>query len=357
VKLSASVNSGADLLRRIEGWGEADPLDGFTHETVDSILNTLQTLAPLLLGKNALDINQLNIVMQEISRDTPLAIGAIDIALWDMFGKYRRAPIYSLLGGTCGSSSFPLLWPFSSQTVMDDSLMIPDLMRQGFRTFMLKMGGERDDIQQQIDRVRSINETYPAEKIFFCADANQGWSLAQARQFVEGIRGLRIDFIEQPLNSTRDCDMALLKQLGGNLKFSADESAQTPGDVKRCLKTDDFDYISLKVSKNGGISRMKEIASACRVMGKKVLINSMLELGITQAAALHVAATCTNLLNCGHCFMSTLRTKDDVTNFKTFIREAVVHLPEGEGCYGLGIEIDQDKLEQYSVRETILFTK
>lgn len=359
VKISAGVNSGADLLRRIEGWGEADPREGDFHETIDSVLGTLQTFAPVLLGKNALEINQLNILMQEISRDTPLAVGAIDIALWDIFGKFHRAPIHRLLGGTCGSCSLPLLWPIPSQTQMDDSLMIPDLMRQGFRTIVLKMGGGDDNIQHQIDRVRSINDRFSPEKIQIVVDVNQGWSLTQATQFINGIKGVRVEYIEQPLNVSCDRDISRLKLPGCNIKISSDESALTPSGMRSCLQTDDCDYISLNVGAHGGISRMKEVANACKVMGKKVVTSSVSdsELGISQAAGLHVAVTCANLLNCGHGFMTTLLAIDDVTNFKSMIRGGSVFLPQGEDSFGLGILVDLEKLEHYSMRETILFTK
>lgn len=357
VRITASMSGGNDLLRRIEGWGEADPLNGFTHETIDSILATLQTLAPVLLGKNAFEINQLNILMHEISRDATLAVGSIDIALWDLVGKARRAPVYALLGGTCGRNSFPLLWPLANQAVLDDNLMIPDLMRKGFRTFMLKMGGEDDNVAKQILRVKSINDDYAADKIVICVDVNQGWSLEQAIQFICGVRGRRVNFIEQPLRAACDEEMEVLRQLGGGFKFAADESAQTVADTRRCLRSIHFDYISLKVGKSGGITRMKEMAGACRVMGKRILVSSFLELGIAQAAALHVAATCDNLLDCGHSFMSTLRTKDDITNFRDYIRNAVVRLPEGTESHGLGVTVDLEKLERYAVREPVSFVK
>jgi len=39
---------------------------------------------------------------------------------------------------------------------------------------------------------------------------------------------------------------------------------------------------------------------------------------------LHLAATLPNLLDCGHCFISTLRLKDDVTDFGSLVHEGVV---------------------------------
>ena len=72
----------------------------------------------------------------------------------------------------------------------------------------------------------------------------------------------------------------------------------------------------------------------------------MIELGVSQAAALHLGAALPNLLDCGHCFMSTLRLADDVTNFGWRIKNAVAHVPQN--APGLGIELDEKRLARYS---------
>ena len=74
-------------------------------------------------------------------------------------------------------------------------------------------------------------------------------------------------------------------------------------------------------------------------------MNSMLEFGISQAAALHLGCSTPNLLDCGHCYMSTLRLSDDVTDFTNHIEEAIARPPDGAG---LGIRIDHEKVERYS---------
>ena len=50
-------------------------------------------------------------------------------------------------------------------------------------------------------------------------------------------------------------------------------------------------------------------------------MNSMAEFGVTQAATLQLAVTMPNLIDVGHCFMSTLRLKEDPTDFSSFVRE------------------------------------
>ncbi|HET7344155.1 MAG TPA: enolase C-terminal domain-like protein [Methylomirabilota bacterium] len=60
----------------------------------------LRVLKPLVLGQDPLDRERLWQAMWQRSRSTTLrAIGAVDVALWDLGGKIAGLPIHRLLGG------------------------------------------------------------------------------------------------------------------------------------------------------------------------------------------------------------------------------------------------------------------
>ena len=62
---------------------------------------TIPTLAEWLLGRNALGREELyNTAKQTLSGFMRMGLGVVDIALWDLAGKYYDAPVYELLGGT-----------------------------------------------------------------------------------------------------------------------------------------------------------------------------------------------------------------------------------------------------------------
>jgi galactonate dehydratase len=66
-----------------------------------------ETLAPRLLGADPLRIEYLNASMTTLpvaQASTGVeyrAASALDIALWDLFGKYCGQPVHQMLGGTC----------------------------------------------------------------------------------------------------------------------------------------------------------------------------------------------------------------------------------------------------------------
>ena len=80
-------------------------------------------------------------------------------------------------------------------------------------------------------------------------------------------------------------------------------------------------------------------------------MNSMLEFGITQAASLQHAVTIRNLMDFGHAYMSTMRLAEDPTDFSSFVRAGVVHLPS---TAGLGIEVDESHVRRLAVDSFIL---
>ncbi len=84
---------------------------GETFYAVEPVISHIhQTCAPYLLGKNPLDIdkhshNFLNTYLGFSSVGVEMrAASAIDIGLWDIFGKSTNQPIYQLLGGKTNTS-------------------------------------------------------------------------------------------------------------------------------------------------------------------------------------------------------------------------------------------------------------
>ena len=72
----------------------------------------LPMFAPSLLGRSALDREEIyNDAKQALRQQAGMGIGVVDIALWDLAGKFCEAPIYELLGGSrrrlpCYASTF-----------------------------------------------------------------------------------------------------------------------------------------------------------------------------------------------------------------------------------------------------------
>ncbi len=206
---------------------------------------------------------------------------------------------------------------------------------------MIKMGAL--PIADEVKRVIAVTEHF-GDEISIIIDANQGWEVSETIEFIDGIHGYQPDLIEQPIERG---DMESLKRIHEHSPFllSADESVTTVSDAARLIREKAVDVFSIKISKNGGLDKSRQIAQMADGFGLKCLMNSMLEFGITQAASLQLGCTLSNLIDLGHAYGSVLRMSDDVTDFAQNISDGVVTVPRGAG---LGVTLNEEKLKKYT---------
>ena len=325
----------------IVGLGEADPMSPFTAETPASVMTvTRDVIAPHLIGREPKQIAMVESTLDDVIEGNLTARGAVNMALYDIIGKVNDLPIHTLLGGL-RYGKLPLLFGVGSGTPEETLAVIEAQMETGCRCFMIKMGAL--PIAAEIKRVIAVKEQF-GDAISIIIDANQGWEVAEAIEFIDGIKGHQADLIEQPIKRG---DMEGLKRIHEHSPFllSADESVTTVNDAAELIREKAVDVFSIKISKNGGLDKSRQIAQMADGFGLRCLMNSMLEFGISQAASLQLGCTLSNLIDLGHAYGSVLRMSDDITDFGQNISEAVVTIPSASG---LGVTIDEEKLKKYT---------
>lgn len=326
----------------VEGWGEANPHITFTGETSADDARVLRdTLLPAVLSLASPTPGRVDAMLDAAVAKHLSAKGAISMALLDILGKRLGAPVSTLLGGAL-HDRLPVLWPLSNGTADDDIPVIEEKAALGFASFMLKMG--TSPIPDEIRRVGQLEARY-GDRIKLIADANQGWTLEQSREFLAGVAGSNLAFVEQPTPKDEFDGMAALAKSTG-LSISADESIVSLADAARLGTLGAASVFSIKDSKNGGPLRAQKISAVAEAFGIRCYMNSMIEFGITQAASLQHAATIANLIDVGHAYMSTLRLAEDPTDFSTFVRDGIVHVPTGAG---LGVQVDEAHVRRLAV--------
>ncbi len=324
----------------IIGLGEADPLIPFTTETYESVMIVIRDkIAPLIIGKNPVDIFEIETELDRKIQGNLLARGAINMALFDIKGKSENLPVHNFLG-KLQQQKIPLFIAIGSGTPVEDAIAIEELIRKKYFGVMIKMGAL--PIPQEIKRMISAKKKFD-EKIVIFIDANQGWTIEETHQFVDGVRDFPPAIIEQPVERENINALKTIRSSSGIL-ISADESIVSLQDAKKLVETGAVDVFSIKVSKNGGLSKSRAITDLAQKNGIRCLMNSMLEFGISQAASLQLAATLPNLTNTGHAYGSVLRMTDDITDFAENISYSVVAVPQKPG---LGVSLDEKKLQKY----------
>lgn len=331
----------------VTGWGEANPSLSFTGESsADAVRVLNENLLPAVLGRANPEPGRIDLLLDAIVPKHLCAKGAVTMALLDILGKRLRAPVATLLGGVL-RESLPVLWPLSNGTADDDIRVIDEKAAEGYVSFMLKMGSS--PVVDEVRRVATLEARY-GNRLKFIADANQGWTLEDARTFLQGVEGSSLAFVEQPVKKDDLEGMAALAA-STRLPISADESVVGPAHAAEIAKLGAASVFSIKSSKNGGPLRAQRIAAVAQAFGIRCYMNSMLEFGVTQAASLQHAVTLPNLFDAGHAYMSTLRIVEDPTDFSSLVRNGTVHFPHRDG---LGVQVDEAHVRRMAVATRVL---
>ncbi len=285
-----TVHSAEDIIVKVIadsgeiGFGNAPPTAVITGDSQDSIIAAIRdTLAPKLVG---MEVDNLEGVMAAL--DTGMlhnssAKAALDIAVYDLFGKRYGLPLYKLFGGYCRSMETDLTISLNEpEEMVRDSL---EAVAEGYTALKLKVG---NDPALDIRRVQAIRDAVgPAVKIRL--DANQGWNAKEAVRTICRFEadGLDIELIEQPVKAH---DFDGLKYVTDHVEtdIMADESAFGPYEVFRLLSLRACDLVNIKLMKAGGLSNAVKIAHFAETMGIQCMMGCMLEskVGITAAASL-----------------------------------------------------------------------
>lgn len=286
-----SVDSVRDVVIRIEtdsgivGYGEAPPTGKITGDTKGGILGAIEDhIQPSLMGREAGDLDGNLAVLEECIVGNTSAKAAVDMALYDIWGKSLKAPLYRLFGGMKKNLETDVTVSVNEPDEMvKDSVKAVDL---GYKTLKIKVGKETE---RDFDRIRAIRDAI-GPKVKIRIDANQGWSPSQAVKILGKMEeaGFDIELVEQPVKAL---DLNGMTYVTANtyIPVVADESAWSPADVLEIFRRKAADMVNIKLMKCGGLVNAMKIVAISEIFGAEVMVGSMLEGPISASAAVHLA--------------------------------------------------------------------
>jgi len=158
----------------VTGYGEAAPIADYFGETQETAVEVLRHyLAPLLIGKDPLNVRDRVLEMDRVIPRNPCSKAGIDIALHDLKGKALGCPVWSLLGGKT-QTEIPLTFVVGIDKSIDK--MVDKAMsaqKAGFSTVKVK-GGE--DVRQDLERLTLLRRGMGPDGPWLRLDANTGYN-------------------------------------------------------------------------------------------------------------------------------------------------------------------------------------
>ncbi|MBI3681434.1 MAG: mandelate racemase/muconate lactonizing enzyme family protein [Acidobacteria bacterium] len=240
--------------------------------------DTLEQCAGTLIGKNPFRIEA---IWQEMyiawfyppGREKIHALGALDLALWDIKGKALGLPVHELLGGavrnfcecyaTGGAPS-----PAGARLSLKERARAT--MEAGYRAFRMGAGDTRTgDVFNTHERVRKVAQD--------CKEAREGvgkdgdWCIDfhQRFDYNDAVRACRLIeeyepyFVEDPVRDEHaHQDLPKLRQMTAVPLTHGEEWGQRY-DFNKLVENHDIDYIRATLPNVGGITEMMKVAAIC----------------------------------------------------------------------------------------------
>lgn len=345
-------------------WVEIETDEGITGlgetfrgaEAVETYIHSMA--APLISGQNPLDIERLH---KTLSRGylgfngsgvETRAASAIDIALWDIFGKVTGQPIYQLLGGAChdrmrayntcagvdyNSKSIQRrlvqpgaervrgryddqiafiespaelaqslieegfgamkIWPFDGAAAATDGQYVSALqMRQGLEVF---------------EKIRLA----VGDRIEVMCEFHSMWNLTSALAIARELQQYRPFWAEDPIKMDSSGALADYRRLAG-IPVCGSETLAAQGAFRDHLAAHALDVVMLDLSWCGGITEARKIASLADAYQKPIAPHDCTG-PVVLWASLHLALASPNAI-----FQEVVRAF-----LSTFYKDLVTELP------------------------------
>ena len=321
----------------VTGWGEVRPINPFVGETAASMFHALRDFyATLVLGRNALQIEDTLRACENHLPGNPAAIAVLDMALHDLVGKALEVPVHTLLGGAC-RSRIPLEWSVGLAEIETMAAEAATVVEKFGVKYVCVKVGPADRVSEDVKVLREIRQAV-GKDVHLGIDANTTYDAVSAVRLIEE-SGVAITYFEQPVPPRSLRDMRWIRDRTG-VSVMADESVYTAVDAREILDAEAADVLGMKLYKCGGMRRSREIAVVADSAGARVNCAGTANGSYIEAiAGAHLCASIPN-----HAFgaefmmgLPAVAIDEMIVNRPIDLRDGYCNVPDAPG---LGFEID-----------------
>ena len=169
----------------------------------NAIIGALKDILPIIKGYTA---NETGIVYEKLDSLAEYfgnqgllrwAQAAVNIAMWDAWGKTLGQPIHKLLGTHKEKVSIYGSGGWLSYTIDELLEEVTTYAERGFKAVKIKVGSPKVDTD--IERLRLVREAI-GDAIDIMMDANQGMDLPSAIKLASAARDHNINWFEEPVH-------------------------------------------------------------------------------------------------------------------------------------------------------------
>lgn len=260
----------------LQGFGEAKAAVGSSGVCASIVTCVENELSPILIGKDARNINELWERMYNGTRDhyaikrgrvfpilgnrglTVSAISGIDMALWDLLGKSLDVPVVQLLGGAIRDRMAAYAsGGWASEEAIGEQLL--GYCSKGFKAIKMRVGVMDETVDYSIARVKAARKALGPD-IKIMTDSHGTFNVPEAKRFCRGVEDCNLYWFEEPISPDNKKGTAEVRATT-SIPIAAGESEYTRFDIRDMIDLRAIDVVQPDAAIIGGISEAWRVAA------------------------------------------------------------------------------------------------
>jgi muconate cycloisomerase len=307
------------------------------YTAADLAVTIRERIAPSIVGQDPTNINRLIELLDGFKDAQPGARAAVEMACVELAARIQGVPLYGWLGGAMQSSVQFNGW-IGELPPAEAAAEARRWLDAGFRSAKIKVGS---GVEADTNRVAAVREAV-GSAMKLRIDANMQYDADTSLRLCRMIKQYDLQLFEQPVPQKDLAGMARVRREGG-IPVMADESVSDHESLLAVIKADAADYVKFGIKQAGGIVKSARMLATAEAAGLPVVIGHGFGLDPSTIAEIMLAASSRNVLPGLEC-VGPLKVVDTVTTTRLDISSGSLPLPGGPG---LGVSLDDSKLEQY----------
>jgi D-galactarolactone cycloisomerase len=179
-------------------------------------------------------------------------IAGIDIAFHDLMARRDKTPLWKYLGGVSDSVKTYAsgINPTNAEKTAETAL------EAGHQALKLKIGF---DLAQDIQNIKSLRALL-GKKGQLMVDANQAWTVNEAKEMMQKIAAYDIKWLEEPIHADRPDDEWRSVKASGNTPLAGGENIMGDRHFNRLIEAGYLSVIQPDLAKWGGLTETVPVA-------------------------------------------------------------------------------------------------
>lgn len=239
---------------------------GYSYANTATARLVMDTLAPLVCGRDAMDVPAVWEAMVHAIRNdgrpgiASMAISAVDAALWDLKAHLLDVSLIALLGAVRDSVPVYGSGGFTSYTVDRLESQLAQWVADGIPRVKMKVGTHPCDDPARVHAARqAIGDRH---ELF--VDANGAYDRKQALRLADVFAAEGVSWFEEPVSSDDLEGLRLLRDRApAGLEIAAGEYGYDLWYFRRMLDAGAVDVLQADASRCGGISNLLRVGALC----------------------------------------------------------------------------------------------